>query len=101
MAQPLLDSPSLPGWGRSPVAKPTVLVVDDDPWVGMMLEAVLQGQGCQVRLASGGQEALEVYRRHREAIDLVLLDVVMPGMGGCQTLAALRDINPGVRCCFM
>jgi CheY-like chemotaxis protein len=47
-----------------------------------------------VWLAAGGQEALDLYQRHREAIDVVLLDVRMPGLDGPQTLAALRALNP-------
>jgi CheY-like chemotaxis protein len=43
---------------------------------------------------------VELYRQKAEAIDLVLLDVKMPGMTGPQTLAALRQLNPDVRCCF-
>ncbi len=57
--------------------------------------------GQHVRAAADGQEALDLYRRHRETIDVVLLDVRMPGLDGPRTLAALQELNPRVRCCFM
>ncbi len=78
-----------------------LLVVDDDPGIRTLLAAALPPPGCSVRLASGGEEAVELYRTHRDDIALVLLDVMMPGSDGPQTLAALREIDPGVRCCFM
>jgi CheY-like chemotaxis protein len=49
-----------------------------------------------VWLATDGAEALDIYRRHRRAIDVVLVDVRMPRLDGC-----LRKMNPEVRCCFM
>jgi DNA-binding NtrC family response regulator len=42
-----------------------------------------------------------LYGRHRQGIAVVLLDVVMPGMDGPRTLAALQTISPAVPCCFM
>jgi DNA-binding response OmpR family regulator len=78
-----------------------ILIVDDDPSVRAMLEMGLRHHGFVVSLASQGQEALVLYRDHAQEIDIVLLDVRMPGMDGPQTLAALRQINPQVRCCFV
>jgi CheY-like chemotaxis protein len=80
---------------------PEVLVVDDSPMVHLLLKAVLPRHGLAVSGASCGEEALEIYRRRRDAISLVLLDVHMPGMDGPQTLSALRQLDPAVRCCFM
>jgi DNA-binding NtrC family response regulator len=79
----------------------TVLVVDDEPLVLNMLGLVLQRQGMIARLARSGQEAVELYSRHRGDIGLVLLDVQMPQMSGPQVLQALRQLDPNVRCCFM
>ena len=81
--------------------KPVVLAVDDHPVARAVLEAVLRSEGCEVRLASGGPEAVAVYRREHAAIDLVLLAVRMRGLDGPATLEALRQIDPAVRCCFM
>lgn len=80
---------------------PEVLVVDDSRAVRLFLTALLPRFGFRVRAAADGQDALRVYRRHGADIDLVLMDVQMPGLDGPQTLAALRALNPSVRCCLM
>ena len=66
-----------------------------------LLQAVLQHQGFSVWLAANGRDALQLYQQFRPRIDLVLLDVRMPGLDGPQTLAALRRLNPVVVGCFM
>jgi CheY-like chemotaxis protein len=78
-----------------------ILVVDDEAGVRGVLDAGLRQRGFTVWLADSGREALQLYRRHRGAIDVVLLDVRMPDLDGPQTLAALRELHPHVRCCFM
>jgi CheY-like chemotaxis protein len=78
-----------------------LLVVDDKEFVRDVLDRAMKQQGFAVWLAAGGQEAIGLYRQNREAIDLVLLDVRMPGLNGPQTLAALQEMNAQVRCCFM
>ena len=47
--------------------------------------------------ASGGTQALDLVRHHRESISLVILDMTMPGMSGCQTYDALQEIAPGIK----
>jgi two-component system, OmpR family, response regulator len=78
-----------------------ILIVDDEFSLRHMLNIGMRQQGFAVWVAAGGQEALELYRCHHESIDVVLLDVRMPGLDGPRTLAALRELNPQVRCCFM
>lgn len=78
-----------------------VLIADDEADVREVLHDKLRQEGFSVWLAADGQEALELYRNHRETIDVALLDVCMPGLDGPQTLAALRKVTPRVRCCFM
>jgi DNA-binding NtrC family response regulator len=80
---------------------PGVLVVDDDPVLRDLLNAVLTARGFRVWVCPSGEEALAVYLRHRNQIALALLDVRMPGLDGPGTLSALRRIDPGVRACFM
>src|SRR4051812_38857063 len=84
-----------------PDRTPGVLIVDDDAGVRGLLAAALPAQGFAVWTAEGGREAVEVYRRHGAAIDLVLLDVMMPEIDGPATLDALRQIDRGVRHQFM
>jgi CheY-like chemotaxis protein len=81
--------------------RPTVLVVEDEPMVRKLLEGALRHYGFSVRLAPGGRQAVELFRKEPAAVDLALLDVQMPELDGHQTLAALRQISPQVRCCFM
>jgi DNA-binding NtrC family response regulator len=81
--------------------KPGILVVDDEEGVRGVLEIGLRLQGFTVWPARSGQEGIDLYRRHRETIDLVLLDVRMPGLDGPHTLAALQEVEPRVPCCFM
>ena len=78
-----------------------VLVADDDPAVRTVVHTALGQHGFAVWQAADGREALEIFRRHCECIDVVLLDVCMPNLDGPQTLAALRELNTQVRCCFM
>src|SRR4051794_9919088 len=84
-----------------PVRRTAVLVVDDEVSVRDVLRRFLEHAGFTVWAVAGGQEALELYDRHRNEIGLVLLDVRMTGLDGPRTLAALRRIDPQVRCCFM
>jgi len=78
-----------------------VLIADDEADVRDVLHDKLRQEGFSVWLAADGQEALDLYRTHRETIDVALLDVCMPGLDGPRTLAALQEITPQVRCCFM
>jgi CheY-like chemotaxis protein len=84
-----------------PTTQPGILIVDDEARVRTLLRQGLGHFGFAVWTAADGREALEVYRQHRPAIDLVILDVRMPGLDGPQTLHALQQLNPAVRCCFI
>ncbi len=78
-----------------------ILVVDDEPMIHNLLSMVLLRAGFSVLSAANGEEAVELYRQHSATISAVLLDVLMPPPDGPQTLAALKQINPHVCCCFM
>src|SRR5262245_30460990 len=69
--------------------KPTILVVDDEPGVRSSLSGVLRDEGYSVDAVSSGEACLE--RLTRGAVDLILLDVWLPGMDGLATLARLRE----------
>ncbi len=74
----------------------TVLVVDDDPVQRRLLEAAITRQGQHVLKCETGEDALEILANPRANIDLVILDLVMPGIGGMGVLEALskRDDAP-------
>src|SRR5213594_465868 len=69
--------------------KPTILIVDDEPGVRTALGGVLRDEGYSVEAVSSGEDCLE--RLTRGAVDLILLDVWLPGMDGLATLARLRE----------
>jgi two-component system nitrogen regulation response regulator NtrX len=69
--------------------KPTILIVDDEPGVRTALSGVLRDEGYTVDAVSSGEECLE--RLTRGAVDLIVLDVWLPGMDGLATLARLRE----------
>ncbi len=78
-----------------------ILVVDDDAGARNVLGAWMRHQGCTVWLADGGQEAIGIFMRHADVIDIVFMDVHMPNREGPQTLAILRALRPQVHCCFL
>jgi two-component system nitrogen regulation response regulator NtrX len=69
--------------------KPTILIVDDEPGVRSALTGVLRDEGYQVDSVATGEACLD--RVTREPIDLIVLDVWLPGMDGLATLARLRE----------
>src|SRR5213594_53328 len=69
--------------------KPTILIVDDEPGVRTALGGVLRDEGYSVEAVSSGEDCLE--RLTRGAVDLILLDVWLPGMDGLATLARMRE----------
>lgn len=80
--------------GKTPNATKTILVVDDEPSNVILTKEILESLEYQVLTAENGQEAITVYLTHEKEIDLVILDLVMPGIGGGKTFDALREINP-------
>jgi signal transduction histidine kinase len=87
--------------GRKPAAPPrgagrVVLVVDDEPLVRQSTAASLRGFGYEVLEAGDGATAIEIFRNERERISAVLLDMVMPGLGGREVYLALRELRRDV-----
>lgn len=79
----------------------TILVVDDDPEILDVLEELLKPLGYNVITVASGEEALEMTALHPDKIDLLLTDVVLPGIKG-QELAKQMLLNcPGVNVLFM
>src|ERR1700760_1577646 len=73
----------------------TILVVDDDPVQRRLLEAAITRSGMHVVTAPGGGPGLELINGVKgEQISLMLLDLVMPDMGGLEVLTKLRATNP-------
>mgnify|MGYP001087559510 CR=1 FL=1 len=78
----------------------TVLLAEDESAVRSVVESVLQRHGYHVLSASDGAEALEIAANHRGTIDLLLTDVIMPGMGGPELADRLRLVQPSLPVLF-
>jgi DNA-binding response OmpR family regulator len=79
----------------------TILLVEDEPAVRRLVTKALAGQGYVVLSAGSATEALRVAASHSGAIDLLVSDVVMPGMNGRDLAAALRETRPTLTPLFM
>ena len=79
----------------------TVLAVDDDPTMIDLLEEVLKPLGYNVLSAASAEEALEVAESHRDEIDLLLTDVVLPGIKGQELAKQMLHSCPNVNILFM
>ena len=79
----------------------TILVVDDDEWVRVLARDVLAAEGYRVLEAADGQDAVRVAAEHPGPIHLLLTDVMMPGMNGCELAAGLGGVLPGLKVMFM
>jgi PAS domain S-box-containing protein len=78
-------------------ARGTILVVDDEPEVRQFIAAVLERTKFRVLTAGDGAQGLELFEARRERIDAVILDVVMPVMGGGELLANIRERRPRMK----
>jgi len=74
----------------------TALLVDDEQAVRDVVKIMLEKSGLSVLTAEDGVEALKVFRQHLDDIDIVLLDLTMPNMGGKDTFQAIRSISKSV-----
>ncbi len=74
-----------------------ILVVDDEEIVRTIAAALLESLGYESLFAENGMAALEVYEREKGRIDLVLLDVIMPGISGVDTFYRLKQIDENVK----
>ena len=102
LAQPEAEStPPIAVKGPHPTGTETVLVVDDDAAVRSLVKAALTRLGYVVLVASSGEEALRRSDDHPGPIDLVISDVVMPGMGAAAAILALREGHPRLKVLYM
>jgi PAS domain S-box-containing protein len=75
----------------------TILIVDDQDVIRQLGADILEDAGYKVLLAASGEEALQLYQRKKREIALVVLDVIMPGLGGKETFSRLKAINSGIK----
>jgi PAS domain S-box-containing protein len=72
----------------------TILLVDDEELIRELGVELLGDEGYTVLTASGGESALEIYQQEKEKIDLIILDLILPGIGGGKCLEELLSMNP-------
>ncbi|MDB4976324.1 MAG: sensory box histidine kinase/response regulator, partial [Myxococcaceae bacterium] len=82
---------------KPPTERATILVVDDEKAVRATMRAALESLGHEVMMAASGREACDLFRQHKDVIQLIVLDLTMPEMNGEQTLRALQLIDQDVR----
>ncbi len=75
----------------------TILLVDDEEFIRTIAREILEMKGYSVIEASQGEEAVNVYRERQDDIQLVILDMAMPVMGGRDAFIRLREHNPAVK----
>jgi CheY-like chemotaxis protein len=74
-----------------------ILVVDDEELVLAPVKDGLELLGADVMIADSGQQGIDIYRKYHKNIDLVILDMTMPGLDGRETYLRMKAINPGLR----
>ena len=75
----------------------TILLVDDEQVIADVTSKLIANLGYNVIVARSGMEAINIYKEKRSRIDLIILDIVMPGMSGRETFEALSKINPEIK----
>ena len=75
----------------------TILLIDDEDMILQVASDMLDKLGYKVLAAHSGEEAIGIYSSNAPEVDLVILDVIMPGMSGSRTFDCLKEINPHVK----
>jgi len=84
-------------YGRLVEGHGTILLVDDEKMITDVGKQIIKRLGYDVLTAGGGKEAIEIYKENQDKIDLVVLDMIMPVMGGGETFEKLKEIDSNVR----
>jgi CheY-like chemotaxis protein len=79
----------------------TILLVEDEPSVRELARRILYGRGYNVLVAMDGPSAIEMVEHSQQHIDLLLTDVIMPGLNGQDVAERVRVLRPGIRVLFM
>lgn len=81
--------------------KETILLVEDEPGILDLSQAILSDAGYQVLAACGGHQALEYARKHKGPIELLLTDVIMPKMNGKDLAKQIKNLRPETKILYM
>jgi PAS domain S-box-containing protein len=94
-----IAEPEAPSVSEAPA--PTILVAEDEPGIRALVRKILRRQGYRVLEAADGEEALRTMREHSGSIDLLITDVMMPGLGGRGLASHLREQRPETKLLFI
>ncbi len=97
----LASEPPAPASARAASTGGLVLVADDNPQLRTLACKVLENAGFETCTAADGKQALELYKARQDEIRLLILDLVMPNMGGEEVAAAVRELSDDVRILFV
>lgn len=100
--EPLQEMPEKTAAGKElPRGNETILLAEDDDRVRQLAVQILESQGYKVLWAPNGEEAVQLSNRHFGDIQLLVTDVVMPGMSGKTLSEQMRRLRPGIKIVFM
>jgi len=74
-----------------------ILVVDDETLIRELVVDALSVEGMEAQGAASGEAGVEIFQADHDSIELVILDMLMPGMDGIETFGRLKEIDPDVR----
>jgi len=83
--------------GKTYKGRETILLIDDEAMIADTGKRMLEKLGYHVLVAESGQTALKIYAEYRGRIGLVVLDMIMPGMGGSEIFDRLKTLDPSIR----
>ncbi len=89
-----IPAPDVPRRVRSQGGAETILLVDDEQFIREVGVEILTSFGYSVLTAENGQSAIEIYRGRGDGIDLVIMDLIMPGIGGKDCLREILAMDP-------
>jgi hypothetical protein len=95
------EAPAPPEAATPPPSGPTILVAEDESGIRALVRKVLEKQRYRVVEAASAEEALQLAGAHPGAIELLVTDVVLPGLSGLELAARLKALRPGIRVLFI
>lgn len=84
-----------------PQGRETVLLAEDEEQVRQIIRIILEMNGYRVLEATGGREALSIYKQHKGEIDMIITDAVMPEMSGRELVESLKTLHPTIKVLYM
>ena len=72
-----------------------ILIIDDEPYILLMLKKMLEKIGHEVELASNGREGMEMFRN--DVVDMVITDIIMPDKEGLEIILEMKQSNPDLK----